>query len=158
MKNSNAIDEVSGTEIQAMSGPQVLAQLDRAVEEVLDELFHSEPWMFMTATDSDPEEVRSLMCVIHRSVAQYSDRVNRALIAVLAQLPGTFQPEVIGALLYERALRFEDGDIARMMLGWAPPGDDDADARALNEEQLAAALEQKGGELLGLLEFLVRRP
>ena len=55
-------------------------------------------------------------------------------------------------------LALEKGNIERMLLGWAPPGDDDADARAFTEEELAAALESKGEELLRLLEFLISSP
>ncbi len=41
-----------------------------------------------------------------------------------------------------------------MQLGWAPPGDDDADTRAFTEEELATVLEEKGADLVHLLEYL----
>ena len=51
-------------------------------------------------------------------------------------------------------LAVEKGNLERMLLGWAPPGDDDADARAFTEDELAAALEEKGADLVRLMEYL----
>ena len=51
-------------------------------------------------------------------------------------------------------LAVENGNLERMLLGWAPPGDDDADARAFTEEELAAALEVRGADLQSLMEYL----
>ena len=51
-------------------------------------------------------------------------------------------------------LALEKGNLERMLLGWVPPGDDDADARAFTEEELAAALEEKGADLVRLMEYL----
>jgi len=51
-------------------------------------------------------------------------------------------------------LALEQGELKRMQLGWAPPGDDDADTRAFPEEELATVLEEKGADLVHLLEYL----
>jgi hypothetical protein len=51
-------------------------------------------------------------------------------------------------------MALEDGRLERMMLAWAPAGDDDADARALDEEGIARALEARGEGLVELLEHL----
>ena len=64
----------------------------------------------------------------------------RALYEILCENMGT--------------LALEKGNLERMLLGWAPPGDDDADARAFTEEELAAALEEKGADLVHLMEYL----
>lgn len=52
----------------------------------------------------------------------------------------------------------ENGEVERLLFGWAPPGDDDADARALTEAELAAFLEGRGTELLSLMEYLTCSP
>ncbi len=51
-------------------------------------------------------------------------------------------------------LAVENGNIERMLLGWAPSGDDDADPRAFSGEELAAVLGQAGEAVRGLLEYL----
>lgn len=52
------------------------------------------------------------------------------------------------------SIAVEDGRIGRLVLGWVPGGDDDADARALSEGEIAAALGERGDDLVACLEFL----
>ena len=63
-------------------------------------------------------------------------------------LPLTPERDLVVTLALERQ-RLE-----RMMLGWAPAGDDDADARALDAADLATALEASGARLVRLLDAL----
>jgi len=51
-------------------------------------------------------------------------------------------------------LAVEDGNVARIMLGWAPAGDEDADARGFTEEELGSALERHRESLVRLLSHL----
>jgi hypothetical protein len=51
-------------------------------------------------------------------------------------------------------MTLEKGSLERMMFGWAPAGDDDADARPFTEEELAAVLASRGDQVTGLLEYL----
>ena len=51
-------------------------------------------------------------------------------------------------------LAVEEGKIERMMLGQAPAGDDDADARGLSETELAEALAVHGEAVTDLMDFL----
>ncbi len=51
-------------------------------------------------------------------------------------------------------LAVEDGNLARIMLGWAPAGDDDADTRGFTEEDLGSAFERHRETLVRLLSFL----
>ena len=51
-------------------------------------------------------------------------------------------------------LAVEEGKIARMMLGQAKAGDDDADARGLEEEELAAAVAAHGDAVDAVMELL----
>ena len=55
-------------------------------------------------------------------------------------------------LVVTMALEMEH--LERLMLGWAPAGDDDADARALTEDELLSAIEACGDSLVRLLEAL----
>ncbi|MHC4473252.1 MAG: hypothetical protein ACYS99_20095 [Planctomycetota bacterium] len=51
-------------------------------------------------------------------------------------------------------LAVEEGKLARILLGWAAAGDDDADTAGFDEEGLAAVLERHGETLERLLEHL----
>ncbi|MEN8148977.1 MAG: hypothetical protein ABFS86_04090 [Planctomycetota bacterium] len=51
-------------------------------------------------------------------------------------------------------LAVEEGAVARMLLGQAPAGDDDADARGLSEDELAAAVAEHGEAIEAVLELL----
>lgn len=51
-------------------------------------------------------------------------------------------------------LAVEEGKIARMLVGKAPAGDDDADAKGLTQDELAAALAKHGDALDAILGFL----
>jgi hypothetical protein len=51
-------------------------------------------------------------------------------------------------------LAVEEGKIARMMLGKAPAGDDDADATGLTEDELAAAVAAHGDAVERLMDHL----
>jgi hypothetical protein len=49
----------------------------------------------------------------------------------------------------------EEGRIARILFGWCPAGDDDADRRGFTEGELTAVLEQHGDAAAAGLDQLV---
>jgi hypothetical protein len=51
-------------------------------------------------------------------------------------------------------MALEQGKVERILLGWAPAGDDDADTAAFDEEGLAETLRQHGDTLASLLGHL----
>jgi hypothetical protein len=51
-------------------------------------------------------------------------------------------------------LALENGKIARILIGWARAGDDDADTVGFDEEGIAAVLDRHGDGLVGLLDHL----
>ena len=51
-------------------------------------------------------------------------------------------------------LALEEGKIARILVGWAPAGDDDADTRGFGEEEIPAVLDRHGEAIAGFLDSL----
>ncbi len=101
-----------GIEPKNMTGKQIVAHLDKRIQDVLQEITTSELWQFLTNKDNNPEQVKKVVKEIYLEIVMYQPDVIEATIAIIGQFPRTVPATTIANMLHHQAEEFDHGEMA----------------------------------------------
>lgn len=95
-----------------LSGKEIVAFLDKRIQEILVDIQASPFWKAITDPTADPQVVVDIMREIYLEIVMYQPDVIEATIAIIGQFPRYIPATLIEEMLHHQAEEFDHGEMA----------------------------------------------
>jgi len=94
------------------SGKEIVAHLDKRIQDVIDDVEQSEVWELVFNPDADPKISIEIMKEIYLEIVMYQPDVIEATIATIAQMPRSLPVPLFDEMLHHQVEEFDHGEMA----------------------------------------------
>ncbi len=121
------------------SADSVVQHLEARIGTLFEEVQTTDMWQVLTAPDTEPELVRSIMREVYLEIFSYNASIVEATIALIGQMPRSMPPRWLKSMLHHQADEFDHGEMG--LKDYVALGGDEAMARArrISPQSSAAA-------------------
>ncbi len=111
MKRFGAIDDL-GFDPSTLSGAEIVAYLDKRIQDVVNEIDSSPLWQVVESPDTNPLLLREFIKEVYLEIVMYQPDVIESTIATIAQMPRTLDVTKFDEMLHHQVEEFDHGEMA----------------------------------------------